>query len=108
MPEGVVIAMMNHTEEVIDKRVGEIREDLDKRFDNLDQSIADLTRLIKAGFPDDDPHSHRKFHEGLIEEAADRRETSKDIKRKLVVGTVWGGGLLLANAIWDYIKAHLK
>lgn len=88
------------------------REELDKKLvegrtimsNHIDTKFAEVTTLIKSGFPDNDPRKHRELHEALIEEAADRRELWKSVREKTVTGAVYSGLIFIGLAIWEAIK----
>ena len=73
----------------------------DDRFDALE-------KLIREGFPNGDPRSHREVHEGYIKDAADRAALWKSIRDKLITSAVYAGALLIASAVWEHITSTIK
>jgi hypothetical protein len=74
----------------------------------LKEQVNELKIGAGAGFPNDDPLAHRRVHEHYIKEAQERDAMVRGTKHKVLELSVWAGVLLVANALWDYIKAHIK
>lgn len=70
--------------------------------------FAELEELIRDGFPDGDPASHRKVHEGYIKDAANRSEMWRAVWKQVLTGTVWATMVFLAGAILLAVKTELK
>lgn len=83
-------------------------EHFEREIESLKKEIKELEALIQSGFPNGDPLSHRKVHEEYIREAEDRKSMLRGTKHKVVELSAWALILLLANAVWDYMKNHLK
>lgn len=79
-----------------------------REVNELKAQVNELKIGAGAGFPNDDAAAHRRVHEHYIKEAQDRDAMVRGTKHKVLELTVWAGVLLMANAVWDYIKAHLK
>jgi hypothetical protein len=76
-----------------------------------EERIADLERrmdTVEKAFPGNDPESHRRYHEMMIEEARDRKALTKAIKEKTIAGLVWSGLFVLGIAIWQYLVAQVR
>ena len=72
--------------------------------------ITDLTEQVAAsmrGFPGKDADSHRRYHETMIEELAERRKLRMAIQEKTISGLVWALVLGLAWAIWHEVLRQL-
>lgn len=78
----------------------EIIGDLKEMRDRLDD--------FESAFPDQDTDAHRKYHEKLIEDAADRKKTELDVKSKVTSGLVWSGLTGIGIAIWEWLKHEVK
>lgn len=113
------LAQLHHIEKLVEARVTEAikhhqlenKHDIDeirRTLDNLAQNDIHLEALIRSGFPGDDPPSHRRVHEKYIVDANERAALVKTTKEKIVASGTWGAVVLVAMAVWDYIKAHLK
>lgn len=69
-------------------------------FDRLDQQDAALASIttqvssLTAGFPHDDPHGHRAYHEAVIKRAEEKAEFWRSLRLELAK---WG---LIAFAGW--------
>lgn len=101
-------ALLTHVEKLIASHLE--KHELEKKpvIDEMNQRLDRLEKLIVAGFPHGDPDSHRRVHERYIEEAQDRDQMIKGAKQKVFEATLWGALIILATALWDYVKAHLK
>lgn len=111
-------------EEILDKRkedrefaalmllVETIHADLKKLDEKLTEHIRDesvdlakqISSLVKEGFPDGDPRKHREDHETKLEDASDKKELTKKVREKTVVGLVMSTFALIGVALWEYIK----
>lgn len=90
------------TKEELEKKLLEGRSIMSS---HIDTKFAEVTTLIKSGFPDNDPRKHREVHEALIQEAKDRRELWKSVREKTISGAVYSGLIFIALAIWEAIKS---
>ena len=81
----------------MDVKQNDAMRHMDARFDQLE-------KLIKSGFPHGDPDAHRRVHETFISEAAERAALKKSIIEKIVTGGVWSVIVLVALAVWEYLK----
>ena len=74
---------------------------IDKRFDELE-------KMLRSAFPDGDLDGHRRAHQTVIAAAADRATLWKSVREKTISGSIWAGIVLLAAALWEYIKDQVK
>ena len=74
---------------------------IDKRFDEMET-------LIRSGFPDGDIEGHRRAHETVIESAAGRAKLWSTVLEKTISGSVWAAIVLLAMALWEYVKGKIR
>ena len=79
----------------------ELRKHFDDRFDQLEA-------LIKSGFPDGDPASHRRVHEQHIKEAAEKAEVWLAIKKSVLSSGVWLALLTIVVAVGSYFGIEVK
>ena len=79
----------------------ELRKYFDERFDKLEA-------LIKSGFPDGDPGSHRRIHEQHIKEAAEKAEVRLAIKKSVLSSGVWLALLIIVVAVASYFGIEVK
>lgn len=68
--------------------------------------FAELEELIRAGFPHGDPASHRKVHEGYIQQAEERRAFWKSVFEKIATGAIYTAVIAVATAVWTFIKSE--
>ena len=90
-----------------DKRLDGIESRLDASFTSLKDSIEDLRTAAVKGFPEDDPLSHRRVHEGYIAEAESRKKIRQEILLNVLKGSVWAALVFICTAVWSYIKGSL-
>lgn len=70
---------------------------IDRRFDEL-----------KTAFPKGDLDGHRRAHETVMSDAADREKLWKAVLEKTISGSVWAAIVLLAMALWELVKDRVK
>lgn len=68
--------------------------------------FSELEELIRDGFPNGDPASHRKVHEAYIQEAAERRAFWKSVVEKIATGAIYTAVIAVATAVWTWIKSE--
>ena len=90
-----------------DKRLDTLESRLETSFGELKHSIEDLRAAAVKGFPEDDPLSHRRVHEGYIAEAESRKKIRQEILLNVLKGSVWAALVFICTAIWAYIKGSL-
>ena len=78
-----------------------LRQHFDKRFD-------ELAKMLRSAFPDGDLDGHRRAHQTVMAAAADREARWKSVWEKTISGGIWAGIVLLAAALWEYIKDQVK
>lgn len=83
-------------------------EQFEREVNALKLKLAEVEKLAVAGYPNDDPFAHRRVHEHYIDEAREREAMLRGTKHKVVELTTWAAVLLVANALWDYVRTHLK
>lgn len=81
------------------------QQELARALEEVNRAIHELSRLVKAGFPNDDPHGHRRVHEGYIEEAEARKKLKAAVLEKTLSGVLWTGMAGLGMALWETVKA---
>ena len=89
------------THEHIQSYQAALRQHFDKRFDELE-------KMLRSAFPDGDLDGHRRAHQTVIAAAADRATLWKSVREKTISGSIWAGIVLLAAALWEYIKDQVK
>lgn len=99
--------------QLVERRKGSVtHEDLERGRQimaaHIDERFDQLVSLIKSGFPNGDPESHRRVHEGYIQEAADRAALWKSLREKTITGVVWGLLVLLGTVLWEWFKAEVR
>lgn len=88
-------------DEHIDRK---LQQHLKPTNDRLDE----LVSMMRAGFPDGDPDTHRRGHEK--EEAAKRLADKRMeiVKTKLLENSLWAIMVAIVIAAWYWIKGNIK
>lgn len=101
----------NATSSEIQLLAATIAQGREEQRAHFDAKLDELIKLIRSGFPNDDPVEHRKVHESYIKEAKERSEMYRSMRDRLLSGgalTVFGvlGTLLywVAQAAWEAFK----
>ncbi len=113
------LALMHHVEKLVDSRINSAIEkhemenahtltDIHVRLNSIGDQLKAITDLIRSGFPDGDPATHRRVHEGYIKQAQERNQVWVNVKTKLIEASLWGVLIFVAAAIWDSFRAHVK
>lgn len=88
-----------------------LKEHVDERFTMLSKQMnerhIELFNLIKSGFPEGDIEAHRRVHEGYIKDAEEKASLWRAVREKTISGAVWAALMMLAAAIWGYIKGEV-
>lgn len=72
------------------------------------QTLRAKIERLERGFPNDDPASHRRFHENVIEWYDLRNRIFREALINIAkVGTIGGIGWL-GWLVWQYLKFNLK
>lgn len=91
------------TEEVI-----QVVEDLRHQLEVHRQGDEALLKRLVEGYPNDDPKTHREYHEKVMR-ALERKEKFRDaVIEKTFAGLVWSMLIGVGAALWQYVKDHLK
>lgn len=90
----------------------DVREQLDviirseqirtKQLDEISKSVKELVdsvQSIQGGFPGGDYEGHRRYHEAVIEDMAERKKFYADIKSKTAVAALLGLGAYVVQAL---------
>lgn len=75
------------------------------------KAIADLTeevRRLRAGFPEGDAEGHRRYHEEVMDQMADRRKLRQELISHLVKTSTWAALAGVAWALWEHFLSKLK
>ena len=88
-----------YLDEALSKNRHATREFVGNKFEELEE-------LIKSGFPNGDPVSHCKVHEGLITKAEERRAFWKSVFEKIATGAIYTAVIAVATAVWTWIKSE--
>jgi len=102
------LALLSHVEVLVSDRVKEALDKHELANANTLKNVEERLKKLESGFPNEDPPSHRRVHEKYIEEAQEREQMVRGAKHKVFEASVWGALLLLASALWDYLRTHLK
>lgn len=77
------------------------------RMDTLEREMVAMAAAVKLAYPDGDADGHRRFHEEMIRKAAERAQFYQDLRTKLAEKGIWALFVLLAIALWAFIKAKV-
>lgn len=90
----------------LDQRHGEniTRAEISERL--MHELIGRVDGLYHA-FPDEDPNSHRRYHDAISEKMEARAEFYQKLHIELASKGLWALGGLLIVALWSYIKAKV-
>ncbi len=83
------------------RRSDRFQQHMDERFDALE-------KLIKSGFPDENPEEHRKAHERRIKEAKEKEEVRLAVKKSLYSSGIWLAILTLVAALASYLGIEVR
>ena len=120
MPDNLdAFAILAHVDRTIDVKITEAIHthelenaqhitEFKRQMTEQSQKLVELEALIKSGFPNEDPPSHCRVHEQYIRDAQERDKMLKGTKHKVMELSVWAVIVLVATAVWDYIKVHIK
>ena len=61
-----------------------------------------------AAFPEDGFMAHRLFHEKQIKDDSDNHRLQQSLKRNIVEKGVWITIVIVAVALWEYIKVRVQ
>ncbi|MEQ1771785.1 MAG: hypothetical protein ABL879_18325 [Devosia sp.] len=102
-------ALSEQDSERIAQNSGLLHTILKKQDETLTRvsALEDQVTAINTGFPAGDPESHRRYHETIIEDLAERRKLRQAIQEKTISGLVWAFLLGCGTAIWNEIVKRL-
>lgn len=69
-----------------------------ERFESLERRMG----AVEKAFPNDDPLSHRRYHEELMEQNRDRKTLIRAVRDKTIAGLVWAIMIAIGLACWKY------
>lgn len=103
----VFLELLQHNTDQTEECV-KIVNDLKQQFEAHMKGEEQLLRRLVEGYPDDDPHAHRAYHEKVMR-ALERKEKFRDaVIEKTLAGFAWSLLLGLAAAVWQYFKDHVR
>ena len=73
----------------------------------LDEHYSRMESLVKSSVPDGDLIEHRRYHERLVADAADRKAMWKGARDNAVKSGSWIVAVFVATAIWNAAKAYM-
>lgn len=107
-PQGDRIDALISAFEKFDQRLGrEHAENLSVSAEHQREVNERLDALQRA-FPGGDPEGHRRFHEALIEQAAERAKFWRELRGKLMERGIWAAGLFLVGLLVLWLKGEIK
>lgn len=79
----------------------------DAMMREMRDAMAELRRLLVAGFPDEDPAAHRRHHEESMEFYQDMKQLAKEVRNHTAKGIVWGLLILVGLSVWQFTKTKI-
>lgn len=73
----------------------------------LDEYYSRMESLVKSSVPDGDFVEHRRYHEKLVADAADRKAMWKGARDNAVKSASWIAIVFIATALWNAAKAYM-
>ena len=73
----------------------------------LDEHYSRMESLVKSSVPDGDFVEHRRYHEKLVADAADRKAMWKGARDNAVKSASWIAIVFIATALWNAAKAYM-
>ena len=73
----------------------------------LDEHYSRMESLVKSSVPDGDFAEHRRYHEKLVADAADRKAMWKGARDNAVKSASWIFIVFVATALWNAAKAYM-
>jgi hypothetical protein len=76
----------------------------------LREELAENTRktdLILKGFPQGDPDGHRRYHEEVMQQMAERRKLRQELLTHLLKASSWPALVGVCYVLWRYFKTQL-
>lgn len=95
----VITELRDGQREILDRL-----DDMDERHTVSEEAI----RQLNKAFPGGDTEGHRRYHETMIAMLEERRRLRIAIQEKTISGLVWGGMVLVALAMWQFVIAKVK
>lgn len=95
------------TEELKRFIAGILREHDKDHTANLAEHCDRMEALVKTAVPDGDLIEHRRYHERLIADAADRKAMWKGVRDNIVKSASWIGVVFVGTALWNAFKSYL-
>jgi len=71
------------------------------------KASTDAHNMLTA-YPARDPDGHRRAHEDMIEDIAERRRLRRAIQEKTISALVWSLLLVLGISVWQYLLSQVK
>ena len=95
------------TEELKRFIAGILREHDKDHTAKLAEHYSRMESLVKSSVPDGDLIEHRRYHERLVADAADRKAMWKGARDNAVKSASWIVAVFVATAIWNAAKAYM-
>lgn len=94
-----IIAVVRESKEDTHKQIASVRD--------AQRSLKEEVQRIAKGFPDEDPDSHRRYHESVIEWRELRNKMVRDaLTHAAKVGGI-GAACWVAYALWTVFKMEV-
>ena len=75
---------------------------------NGQHEMMEALAKLSGAFPGGDSEGHRRYHEAIIENTAEKRRLRIAIQEKTISGVIWAGVVWLAVHGWDSFVAFLR
>ncbi len=70
--------------------------------------VQEKLSMLLAAFPEGGLVQHRLDHERMMAENKSAAALREGVARNIISGGAWATILVVAYALWDYLKAHIK
>ena len=94
-----IVNALRETRGEVDKKLSEVME--------TQRQLLHDVREIRSGFPGDDPDSHRRYHESVIEWRELRNKMVRESLLHAAKVGGFGGACWVAYALWTVFKMEV-
>lgn len=110
MPDNHTIEKPGQAEQTEDLKrfiAGILREQEANQAIKLAEHYTRMEALVKSAVPDGDLIEHRRYHERLVADAADRKAMWKGVRDNIIKSASWIAVVFVATAIWNAFLGRL-
>jgi hypothetical protein len=85
-----------------------LHEQFDRRLEKVEEIVAELKEKSTIGFPNDDPHGHRRGHEDSNKVAESRQKLKTELITHTLKGLSWATLVFIGISVWNYIVGQVQ